>query len=94
MRSRTAGKSISRAEVINVSPNGLWLLAAGREYFLPYDEFPWFKNATVGHIFDVRLEHGCHLHWPQLEYIQAAPTRSPILNLVTFDPRFLTIPTG
>jgi hypothetical protein len=45
----------------------VWLLAAGREYFLPYDGFPWFTEATVADILDVRLEHGSHLHWPQLD---------------------------
>jgi len=39
----------------------------GSEYFLPYDEYPWFKEATVGQILQVELLHGLHLHWPALD---------------------------
>ena len=36
------------AEVTNISAHGLWLLIDGREIFLPFDEFPWFKLAPGG----------------------------------------------
>jgi hypothetical protein len=29
-----------RVEVTNVSAHGVWLLAAGKESFMPYDELP------------------------------------------------------
>ena len=67
MKSRVAGKSISRVEITNITKNGLWLLADEREYFLPFVEFPWFKDAKVEGILDVKLVHSCHLYWPQLD---------------------------
>jgi len=56
------GKSTSAVEVTNVSIHGLWLLAAGRESFLSYTEFPWFKDASLSAIFNVaRTQAGTFL---------------------------------
>jgi hypothetical protein len=44
----------SEGEVTNISAHGFWLLLDGRELFLPFDEFPWFKRAPVEAI--LRLE--------------------------------------
>jgi len=67
MKSATIGNDISRAEILNVSPHGFWLLAAGVEYFLGYDDFPWFRKATMEQLFHVELLHGEHLFWPKLD---------------------------
>jgi len=67
MKSSVAGKSTSAAEVSNVTAYGIWLLACGREYFLPYAGFPWFKDATISALLDVRLLHSRHLYWPRLD---------------------------
>lgn len=67
MKSANAGSATLEVEVLNVSPHGFWLLAAGREHFLDYDNFPWFRDATVGQLFNVELHHGEHLYWPQLD---------------------------
>ncbi|TFH49047.1 MAG: DUF2442 domain-containing protein, partial [Lysobacterales bacterium] len=37
------------------------------EYFLPFPDFPWFRNATVDQILRVELHHGDHLRWPELD---------------------------
>jgi hypothetical protein len=67
MTSPIAGGNTSAAEVTNVSPHGLWLFVEGREYLLPFDKFPWFKDARLSEILDVQLLHGFHLHWPRLD---------------------------
>ena len=59
--------TVFRYRNLNVSPNGLWLLVAGKEYFLPFDGFPWFADATLGKLFNVELLHGDHLYWPDLD---------------------------
>ncbi len=63
------GKTISKTqtEVLNISAQGLWLLANGQEYFIDFKECPWFKGATVGQISHVQLLHGHHLRWPDLD---------------------------
>jgi hypothetical protein len=63
----TPGASTSQAEVTNIDRFGFWLLAADKEYFLPYKDFPWFQTATVDQILNVQLLHGDHLHWPGLD---------------------------
>jgi hypothetical protein len=67
MSSSNAGSSTSAAEVTNISPHGLWLFVEGKEYLLPFDKFPWFRDARVSDILDVQLLHGFHLHWPRLD---------------------------
>jgi len=67
MKSKTLGESTSQVEVLNIDVHGLWLYAQGKEYFLPYDEFPWFKDAIVADILNVELHHEFHLHWPALD---------------------------
>src|SRR3990172_12634986 len=67
MRSKTSGKSTSVAEVLNISLHGIWLHVRRREYFLGFDEHPWFQEARVSEIHNVRLLRGHHLHWPDLD---------------------------
>ena len=67
IKSKTLGRSTSRVEVLNIDVHGLWLYAQGKEYSLPHDEFPWFKNATVADILNVELQHDFHLCWPALD---------------------------
>lgn len=67
MKSESIGTGISGVEVLNISPHGFWLMVEGREYFLGYDDFPWFRDATLSQLFDVKLLHGTHLYWPGLD---------------------------
>jgi Protein of unknown function (DUF2442) len=66
-KSGRAGDGISKAEVLNVSPHGFWVFAGGREYFLGFDDFPWFRAASVSQIFNVEFSHGHHFYWPELD---------------------------
>lgn len=67
MRSSSVGTSTSGVEVLNISTNGIWLYVKGKEYFLPYEDFPWFKAASVSEIQRVQLIYGRHLHWADLD---------------------------
>lgn len=42
MKSESIGADISKAEVLNVSPHGFWLMVREREYFLSFADFPGF----------------------------------------------------
>ena len=66
MKSSSAGKSIS-ARVENISAFGIWILIKGKEYFLDYENYPYFRDHTVGAIQNVKLLHGRHLYWPDLD---------------------------
>jgi hypothetical protein len=67
MTSSTHGTSTSQVEVGNIDQYGIWLLVDDKEYFLDYESFPWFRNATLDQILTVELLHGDHLHWPELD---------------------------
>jgi len=67
MNSSPLGAVTSVAEVTNIDRFGLWILVKEKEYFLSYDEYPWFKHAKVDQILNVQLQHADHLHWPELD---------------------------
>ena len=67
MRSALRGRSISDVEVTNVSQHGFWVLVGGRELFLPFKKFPWFKDAPVAQLLNVALPHPTHIYWPDLD---------------------------
>lgn len=54
-------------EVTNISTHGFWLMHGDNEFFLPFSEFPWFKNARISEIADVQLLNGKHLFWEKLD---------------------------
>lgn len=61
------GAVTSEAEVTNISQHGFWLLLDGRELFLSFEEFPWFKRAPVEAILRLERPHPDHLYWPGLD---------------------------
>ncbi len=56
-----------RAEVTHISRNGLVLWVKDREYYLPYDKFPWFKRAAVDDVFNVQLLGRERIRWDALD---------------------------
>ncbi|MFZ5868481.1 MAG: DUF2442 domain-containing protein [Thermodesulfobacteriota bacterium] len=87
MISESLGVSTSEVEVTNISRYGLWLLVGEEELFLPFDEFPWFKNAPLQAILNVKREGPEHLHWPDLDVDLALdsikhPDRYPLISRV------------
>jgi hypothetical protein len=67
MKSESLGIGTSGVEVTNISRHGLWLLIGDEELFLPFDEFPWFKDASLQAILNVEWQGPDHLHWPALD---------------------------
>jgi Protein of unknown function (DUF2442) len=67
MLSKQHGVNTSGPEVTNLSPHGFWLLWNGQEYFLAFEHFPWFRDATIAAISHVELQGAEHLYWPELD---------------------------
>jgi hypothetical protein len=68
-----------------VSPRGFWLLIRGRELFVPFAEFPWFRDASVAEIAAVEQPGVGHLYWPLLDIDLAVdsiehPARYPLVS--------------
>ncbi len=67
MKSLKRGKNTLKPEVTNISQHGFWILLDGKEYFLPFEKFPWFKNASIADLTKIELLHKTHLYWPSLD---------------------------
>ena len=67
MNSSTHGANTSPIEISNIDRFGIWILLDDREYFLDYDNFPWFRNATMAQILNVELRKTGHLRWPDID---------------------------
>jgi hypothetical protein len=61
------GTFTSVPEVTHVSQHGLWLLFADEEILLPFEQFPWFRAATIEQISHVEAPSPEHLYWPDLD---------------------------
>ena len=61
------GRCILETEVTNISTHGLWVLVGDKEYFLPFEQFPWFKDKTINDITKVESFGEGHLYWENLD---------------------------
>ncbi len=61
------GKSTSKTEITNISPHGIWIYIENKEYFIPFEKFPWFEDGKINEIMEVEILHGYHLYWPKLD---------------------------
>ena len=61
------GTTILEAEVTNISRHCFWVLLGDEEVVVSFNEFPWFRNATVEQISDVQWPSIDHLYWPKLD---------------------------
>ena len=67
MKSDAGGKSTLAAEVTQIDKQGIWLLIGENESFLSFENFPRFRDASVGTIHNVELLNNNHLYWPDLD---------------------------
>ncbi|MBE0536267.1 MAG: DUF2442 domain-containing protein [Phycisphaerae bacterium] len=88
MKSKTHGPDTSAVEVTHINAHGLWLCVADTEYFLPYESYPWFKDARIRDVLDVRLLHDRHLHWPALDVdLEINSLKDPQKYPLVYNPR-------
>lgn len=72
------GSVTSAAEVTHVSRHGFWLLLKDQELLLPFDQFPWFRSATIEQLSTVEWPSEDHLYWPLLDIdLSIASIRDP-----------------
>ena len=87
MKSETLGRSTLGAEVTVISELGFWLLVGDKEYFVDYDDYPWFKSASVSQLMNVKFVCGSALVWPDLDVdLELAslehPENYPLMSLM------------
>lgn len=77
------GTDTSAVEVTDIAEDGFWLVIDRREFFLPFEDFPWFREASVAAIRRIERPQPDHLLWPDLDVDLAVasiedPSRYPL----------------
>ena len=86
MKSAARGPGTSPVEITNVSRHGFWLFIRTRELFVPFEQFPWFRDASIRDLTNVRLPSPHHLYWPSLDIDLAVesiehPEKYPLVSM-------------
>lgn len=55
------------AEVTMINARGILLFVGGKEYYLSYDRYPWFRNAKVSDVLDVTMPDEESLRWDAID---------------------------
>ena len=79
----------SAVEVTQMSKHGIWLLLNESERFLSFEDFPWFRDASVSAIRKVGLLNEDHLYWSDLDVDLAvksiaSPEQFPLIATEVF----------
>ena len=85
MKSASHGDDTLHVEVSGISIHGVWLFLGDRELFLPFKDFPWFRDAPVAGVLHVERPQPHHLYWPDLDIdldVQSIldPKRFPLVS--------------
>jgi len=57
---------LSDVVITNIERDGFWLLTAEGEYFISFEDYPAFHNATVAQIHNFTSSDD-HFYWPTLD---------------------------
>ncbi len=61
------GMNTSTSEVTSITAHGLWLWVDDREYFVPFTDYPIFRQATVEQILAVKRISPAQFYWESLD---------------------------
>jgi hypothetical protein len=50
-----------------ISRHGVWVLVDERGLFMPFEDFPWFRNASINSVLKLERPQPHHLYWPELD---------------------------
>ncbi len=65
-------------EATSITAIGLWILNRNEEYFIPYADYPAFRQGTVDQIANVEQPAPDQFYWPDLDIdIEAAALDEP-----------------
>lgn len=67
MKLKEHGKSTSILEVTHIDRMGFWIFDGTKERYLSFSDFPWFMDASIKAITNVKEESTNHLYWPDLD---------------------------
>jgi uncharacterized protein DUF2442 len=66
------------------------LRIGAKEWFVPFEQFPWFRDAPIGQLLKVELPSAHHLYWPNLDVDVAVdsidhPERFPLAGKARYN---------
>ena len=67
MDSSKIGINTSVCDITGIYDLGFWVLVEGREYFVPFSEYPGFKDSSVNQILKVKYLPPSQLHWVEID---------------------------
>ncbi len=56
----------TQAQITSIESAGFWLLVADREYYVPFERYPEFREATLAQVFNFQQIFD-QFHWPDLD---------------------------
>lgn len=73
------------SEILNISEHSFWIYFNGKEYQVPFDRFPWFKDCSVKSIFNYEFDQFGNFHWPDIDVdlnteILENPEKYPLIS--------------
>ncbi len=60
-------KATERCQVTGIERLGFWILVDDTEYFVPFEDYPVFRHATIDQIYAVQSSAPNQLYWPELD---------------------------
>ena len=67
MNSLQNGTCTLEFSVTTITDLGFWILVEDKEYFVPFEEYPAFRDATVKQILNLTFMPPSQLHWESLD---------------------------
>ncbi len=61
------GTTTSSVRVLTITNKGILLSLSKGDFFLSYDNYPWFYNAKVEDVFDVKMDGNDAIRWDKLD---------------------------
>jgi hypothetical protein len=67
MKLKKPGANTSAIEVTHIDKMGFWIFDGTTERYLSFSDFPWFEDASIKAITNIKEESPNHLFWPELD---------------------------
>lgn len=67
VKSNKGGATTTGVEVVSIGKHGFWLSLETRELFVAFADFPWFADAAVRQVLNVRASSPDPLYWFDLD---------------------------
>jgi len=57
----------SECSITSINDLGLWILIEDKEFFIPFSDYPGFKDSSVNQILNIQFFPPSQLHWIDID---------------------------